>query len=89
MVEDKGGLVHLSQDQEHFIVYEFLEFFQVAAHLCLQFTPDLCSGEGKDKGFGTKRQLSTSRTAKSQLTLGLFSKKMFRGAPGGISRLSV
>lgn len=35
VVEDKGGLVHLSQDKEHLVVYEFLEFFQVTVHLSL------------------------------------------------------
>ena len=35
MVEDEGGFVHLSQDKEHLVVYEFLEFFQVTVHLRL------------------------------------------------------
>lgn len=35
MVEDERGLVHLSQDKEHLVVYKFLEFFQVTVHLFL------------------------------------------------------
>lgn len=41
VVEDEGGLVHLTQDEQHLIVNEFLEFFQIAAHLLLQLVPDL------------------------------------------------
>lgn len=49
VVEDKGGLVHLSQDKEHLIVYEFFKFFQVTVHLRLQFITDLWSGKQQEK----------------------------------------
>lgn len=49
MIEDEGGLVHLSQDQQHLVVYEFLEFFQVTVHLFLQFITNLWSGKYLEK----------------------------------------
>lgn len=42
--EDFSGTVHLSQDDNHLIVYELLKLPQVTHHLHLQ----LCSDLGKD-----------------------------------------
>lgn len=36
MIKNQRRFVHLPQDKQHFIVYKFLEFFQVAIHLLLQ-----------------------------------------------------
>lgn len=41
MIKNQGWFVHLTQDQQHFIVYKFLEFLQVAVHVLLQLIPDL------------------------------------------------
>lgn len=45
MVEDKGRLVHLAQDEQHLVINEFLELFQVAIHLFLQLISDLWAGQ--------------------------------------------
>lgn len=47
MVEDKGGLVHLAQDEQHLVIDELLEFFQVAVHLLLQLIADLWAGQSR------------------------------------------
>lgn len=43
VIKNQRGFVHLTQDKQHFIVYEFLEFFQVAIHVFFQLIPDLQS----------------------------------------------
>lgn len=41
MVKDKCGLVHLTQDQKHLVVYELFVLCEVAAHMLLQLVTDL------------------------------------------------
>lgn len=41
MVKDEGGLVHLTQDQKHLVVYELFVLFEVTAHMLLQLVTDL------------------------------------------------
>lgn len=48
MIKNQGWFVHLTQDQQHFIVYKFLEFLQVAVHVFLQLVSDL---QSKHKGW--------------------------------------
>lgn len=59
MLEDFRGAVHLSQDDDHLVVYELLELPQVADHLHLQLGSDLGEGgRGEGRGgnsSGTKR----------------------------------
>lgn len=53
MVEDEGGLVHLAQDEQHLVIDEFLELFQVAVHLLLQLISDLWAGQTGEMGSRT------------------------------------
>lgn len=48
MIKNQGWFVHLTQDQQHLIVYKFLEFLQVAVHVFLQLISDL---QSKHKGW--------------------------------------
>ena len=41
VVKYKCGLVHLTQDQQHLIIYELLVFREVTAHVLLQLGTDL------------------------------------------------
>lgn len=41
MIKDLGGTVHLSQDDDHLVVYELFELPQVTNHLHLQLCSDL------------------------------------------------
>lgn len=41
MVKDERGLVHLTQDQKHLVVYELFVLFEVAAHMLLQLVTNL------------------------------------------------
>lgn len=41
MVQNMGGFVHLTQDEEHLIVYELLVLFEVTAHVLLQLITNL------------------------------------------------
>lgn len=47
MVKDKCGLIHLTQDQKHLIIYELFVVFEVAAHVLLQLVTDLMAGENR------------------------------------------
>lgn len=46
MVKDKCGLVHLTQDQKHLVVYELFVLREVAAHMLLQLVTDLRTERG-------------------------------------------
>lgn len=41
MVKDMRGFVHLTQDEEHLVVYELFVLFEVTAHVLLQLVTDL------------------------------------------------
>lgn len=49
MVEDKGGLVHLAQDEQHLVIDELLELLQVTVHLLLQLIADLRAGQREQR----------------------------------------
>lgn len=55
MVKDECGLVHLTQDQQHLVVYELLVLLEVAAHMLLQFVTDLMTRMKHRKKRFTKR----------------------------------
>lgn len=65
MVKDEGGLVHLAQDEQHFIINELLELFQVAVHLLLQLIADLWVGQSRSDG---RAELSRGDLLKQQPT---------------------
>lgn len=41
MVKNVRGFVHLTQDEEHLVVYELFVLFEVTAHVLLQLITDL------------------------------------------------
>lgn len=41
MVKDECGLVHLTEDQKHLVVYELFVLSEAAAHMLLQLVTDL------------------------------------------------
>lgn len=41
MVKDTGGFVHLTQDEEHLVVYELFVLFEITAHVLLQLVTNL------------------------------------------------
>lgn len=49
VVKNGRGLVHLTQDEQHFVVDELLKFFQVAAHVLLQLVADLAPANKQKK----------------------------------------
>lgn len=67
MVEDKGGLVHLAQDEQHLVIDELLEFFQAAVHLLLQLIADLWAGQSR-RDAGAEHIKNILRTFKELCT---------------------
>lgn len=49
MIEDKGRLVHLAQDEQHLVIDELLELLQVTVHLLLQLIADLRAGQREQR----------------------------------------
>lgn len=41
MVKNMSGFVHLTQDEEHLIVYELFVLFEIATHVLLQLVTNL------------------------------------------------